>query len=161
MSTAITGGCQCGAVRYRADRLGRPSICHCRMCQKAFGAFYGPLVHAHALTWTRGEPKWFRSSNKVRRGFCADCGTPLTFDYGGPIEVSIGSLDDPALGAPAVQVNAEPRLPFVDHLAELPIRTAEDEPKITAFMAGIVSYQHPDHDTETWPPQDGWPEDDQ
>ena len=98
MSTAITGGCQCGAVRYRADRLGRPSICHCRMCQKAFGAFYGPLVHAHALTWTRGEPKWFRSSNKVRRGFCADCGTPLTFDYGGPIEVSIGSLDDPALG---------------------------------------------------------------
>ena len=47
MSTKITGGCQCGAVRYRTESLGRPSICHCRMCQKAFGAFYGPLVTAH------------------------------------------------------------------------------------------------------------------
>jgi hypothetical protein len=37
----ITGGCQCGAVRYRIEGdLGRASICHCRMCQKAFG---GPV----------------------------------------------------------------------------------------------------------------------
>ena len=161
MTTAVTGGCQCGAVRYRAGSLGRPSICHCRMCQKAFGAFYGPLVTANDFEWTRGEPKWFRSSNKVRRGFCADCGTPLAYDYGGPMEGSIGSLDDPALAAPAIQVNAEPRLPFVDHLAELPIRQPADEPKITEFMADIVSYQHPDHDTETWPPQDVRPEEDQ
>jgi hypothetical protein len=35
-----SGGCQCGAVRFRVDgELGRASICHCRMCQKAFGAF--------------------------------------------------------------------------------------------------------------------------
>ena len=88
MNRSITGGCQCGAVRYRADGLGRGSICHCRMCQKAFGGFFGPLVHTRELTWTRGEPKWFRSSNKVRRGFCANCGTPLTFDYGGPLEVT-------------------------------------------------------------------------
>ncbi|RVQ04591.1 GFA family protein, partial [Sinorhizobium meliloti] len=30
----FTGGCQCGAVRYRAEgTLGDPHICHCRMCQ--------------------------------------------------------------------------------------------------------------------------------
>ncbi len=41
----ITGGCQCGAVRYAiSGELGRASICHCRMCQKAFGSFFGPLV---------------------------------------------------------------------------------------------------------------------
>ncbi len=34
---ALTGGCQCGAVRFRAAHLGRASLCHCRMCQKAFG----------------------------------------------------------------------------------------------------------------------------
>ncbi|HET7714155.1 MAG TPA: GFA family protein, partial [Bauldia sp.] len=31
----FTGGCQCGAVRFRVAALGRASICHCRMCQKA------------------------------------------------------------------------------------------------------------------------------
>ena len=72
--SAITGGCQCGAVRYRCEALGRASICHCRMCQKAFGAFYGPLVTSIGLQWTRGEPSHFKSSNKVRRGFCAACG---------------------------------------------------------------------------------------
>ena len=40
-----SGGCQCGAVRYHfTGALGRASICHCRMCQKAFGSFGAPLV---------------------------------------------------------------------------------------------------------------------
>ena len=52
--TTLTGGCQCGAVRFRCEELGRASICHCRMCQKAFGGHYGPLVTAKGLVWTRG-----------------------------------------------------------------------------------------------------------
>ena len=75
----ITGGCQCGAVRYAIQGpLGRASICHCRMCQKAFGSFFGPLVSvpAGALRWTRGAPAMFRSSDLAERGFCRDCGTP-------------------------------------------------------------------------------------
>ena len=72
-----TGGCQCGAVRYAVSRLGRASMCYCRMCQKAFGNIGAPLVTARDLVWTRGAPKYFQSSNKVRRGFCGDCGTPL------------------------------------------------------------------------------------
>ena len=40
-----SGGCQCGAVRFRVEgALGDASICHCRMCQKASGNFYQPLV---------------------------------------------------------------------------------------------------------------------
>ena len=121
----MTGGCQCGAVRFRVDgELGEASICHCRMCQKAMGGLFGPFVGApfEALVWTRGEPKRFQSSNQVRRGFCSDCGTPLTFEYGDR---------------------------HVGDLANLPVHPVE-EPKAAVYLAGIVSYQHPDHDTEAW-----------
>lgn len=53
MTPPLTGGCQCGAVRFACDHLGRASICHCRMCQKAFGGYFGPLVTAMAALDTR------------------------------------------------------------------------------------------------------------
>ena len=41
----LTGGCQCGAVRYALlEPPSNPHICHCRMCQKAFGSFFAPLA---------------------------------------------------------------------------------------------------------------------
>jgi hypothetical protein len=153
MSELVSGGCQCGAVRFRASKFGRASICHCRMCQKAFGGFFGPLVTAHDLEWTRGAPKHFASSNKVRRGFCGDCGTPLTYEYGGPVEVAIGTLDNPNLVPPTLQVNPERKLAFFDGLCSLPTRPAGAEPEQEKFNASVVSYQHPDHDTAVWPPK--------
>ena len=152
-SSLITGGCQCGAVRFRAQGLGRPSICHCRMCQKAMGSFYGPFVTAYGLEWTRGEPKRFASSNLAQRGFCADCGTPLTYEAEGGVELCIGALDEPALAAPIVQVNPADKQPFVDGIAALPTRADGSDPQMDDFKTRVVSYQHPDHDTAEWPPQ--------
>lgn len=154
MSEMASGGCQCGAVRFRASKFGRASICHCRMCQRAFGGFFGALVTAHDLEWTRGEPKRFASSNKVQRGFCAACGTPLTYEYGGPVEVAVGAFDNPALVPPTLQVNPKDKLAFFDGLCSLPVRPAGAEPAQEKFNASVVSYQHPDHDTAVWPPQE-------
>lgn len=146
-----SGGCQCGAVRFRVEGdLGRASICHCRMCQKAFGAFYGPYVSARAeqVTWTRGAPKYFQSSNKVRRGFCGECGTQLTFE-GGPkwYDLAIGAFDDAAKIRPVLQIGLEAKLPYVDQLADLPGRSPDEEAKLAGYYAEVVSHQHPDHDT--------------
>mgnify|MGYP006200096753 CR=1 FL=1 len=94
-SFPVEGGCQCGAVRFLVTGdLKDASICHCRMCQKAFGAYYAPLVSTRGavLEWTRGEPKRFQSSNVVRRGFCADCGTPLTYEAPDGVAVAAGAL---------------------------------------------------------------------
>jgi hypothetical protein len=40
-----TGGCQCGAVRYALyAEPTNPHVCHCPMCQKAFGSYFAPLA---------------------------------------------------------------------------------------------------------------------
>jgi len=150
-----TGGCQCGAVRFRVEgTLGDGSICHCRMCQKAFGGFFAPLVSVRGadLTWTRGEPKRFQSSNHVRRGFCAACGTPLTYEAPDGVALAIGAFDAPEEIEPVVQWGMEGKLPYVDDLSRLPGYTTMDDPQAVEFLKGLVSYQHPDHDTDQWPP---------
>lgn len=149
-----SGGCQCGAVRFHAERLGRASICHCRMCQKAFGGFYGPYVDVEGFEWTRGAPKYFQSSNLIKRGFCADCGTQLSFESPQwPVNIAIGAFDHPQTIVPVLQVGVESKLPYVDDLKGLAQRTAAQAAKVAQFYATLVSHQHPDHDTEVWPPK--------
>lgn len=156
MTMIQTGGCQCGAIRFEVSGTPRGySICHCRMCQKAFGAYYAPFINlgeAH-VTWTRGAPKYFHSSNHVRRGFCSECGTPMTYETQNDVAISAGSFDNPAALPPVIQFGLEGKLPFVDRLHELPERHTLDDVESAPFLNDIVSYQHPDHDTDTWPEQ--------
>ena len=153
----LTGGCQCGAVRYRIDGpLGRASICHCRMCQKAFGSWGAALVSVPVaeLTWTRGQPSEFRSSPIVARGFCSACGTPLHMKEDGDphYEIAIGTLDDPERAAPIHQVGIESELSWFRTLMNLPGRSTEDD-RTPEDLAKLRSLQHPDHDTKEWPPK--------
>lgn len=153
MTQSWSGGCQCGASRFRATGLGRASHCHCRMCQKAFGAIGGALVTVDELVWTRGHPKFFASSNRVRRGFCADCGTPLTFEAAGEaIDVAIAAFDRAAQIRPVIQLDAASRLPWSDAMPDLPAPAGDEIDGKARWYASIVSRQHPDHDTDIWPP---------
>ncbi|WP_265515582.1 GFA family protein [Nitratireductor luteus] len=158
----FTGGCQCGAVRFRVEgALRNASICHCRMCQKAFGNFYAPLVSVRdaKLTWTRGEPKRYQSSNHVKRGFCDACGTPLTFEAPNEshdgVALAIGAFDHPEELAPQIQWGIEGKLPYVDELHTLPGQETMEDTQLASYLDDLVSYQHPDHDTDQWPPEDG------
>jgi len=124
------------------------------MCQKATGGFFGPYVGVRAehLTWTRGEPKRFASSNKVRRGFCPECGGVLTFEYAPEIvELAIGAFDDPRPIRPVIQMAVEARLPWFGELAGLPTRTSAEQAEYDQWSAAVVSNQHPDRDTDAWP----------
>lgn len=142
----LSGGCQCGAVRFRTEALGRACVCHCRMCQKATGGPFGVFVDALGLEWTRGAPAYFQSSNRARRGFCAACGTPLSFEMdGAPPNLAVGVFDDPRAVVPAAQLENPAKLPFTETLAELH--------GVNKAWEGVVSFQHPDHDTKDWPPQ--------
>ena len=145
---SLTGGCQCGAVRYRLDAEPAGSnVCHCRMCQKAGGAPFMAFagVKLADLVWTRGAPKIFASSDFAERGFCSDCGTPLTYraTEHHRIAVTIGSLDHAGDISPEKQFGSESKLPWTDAISTLPVRD------FTALLAGhaIHSHQHPDHET--------------
>ena len=153
--TRHSGGCQCGAIRYAlyAEPYGT-HICHCRMCQKAFGAFYAPLtlIDYKDFAWTRGEPSIFKSSPDVDRGFCSACGTPLTFAHKGSdyLNVSVGSLDRPGEVRPEIQIGIESRIPWVEELHGLK-EQGTDQALSAERLERVVSFQHPDHDTDVWP----------
>ncbi|MGY3453567.1 GFA family protein [Bradyrhizobium sp. USDA 4353] len=146
----LTGGCQCGAIRYALMAApSRVTICHCRMCQKATGAPFASLadINHDSFAWTRGTPGTFRSSSIANRYFCAACGTPLGFGaIDGPrIEIMTGSFDRPDRVVPTRQFGSESRLGWVVAIANLPSQTTQQNygPE---KMATIVSHQHPDHD---------------
>jgi hypothetical protein len=156
MHLPLTGGCQCGAVRYALAEQPESTVCHCRMCQKAVGGPFAALskVTLKNFAWTRGLPASFRSSSSAERHFCVACGTPLTFQRlgGDAIEVTTGSLDTPALAPPTKNFGTEARLPWIDKLlpGRLPdVPTAEG----SAATRVVISRQHPDRPTpDNWTP---------
>ncbi len=149
----LTGGCQCGAVRYALYAQPVSGICHCRMCQKAVGGPFAVLgtVATADFAWTRGQPGLFQSSSMATRGFCARCGTPLTYqgDDLAMLEVTVCSLDEPGRAPPTHQNGVEARQSWLDSLAALPSRPTQ------AKFAALRSFQHPDQETATAEPGPG------
>jgi hypothetical protein len=155
----LTGGCQCGAVRYALHAIpAKPCICHCCMCQKAAGNLFGSFagIACEDFELTRGELASFQSSDLAEHVFCAKCGTPLAYRYvdGSRISVTIGSLDEPKRMKPLAQYGVEGRLPWLDEALATPatITGAGDTQADMRAAERIHQRQHPDHDTEVWPP---------
>ena len=99
-----TGGCMCGKVRYAAVIANDDAyLCHCRMCQRASGNVSLAMknVKKADIRWERG-PDYYASSLIARRGFCAGCGTSLTFEYldSDNMDLIVGSFDDPSRFVP-------------------------------------------------------------
>ena len=155
MNTEVkSGGCQCGAVRFRVTgSTGTSSVCYCRMCQKASSALFLALVGPgeNPVEWTRGAPAWFQSSSAVRRGFCAACGTPLAYDAPDGHALCVIAFDDPDAVAPTIAYGVEGKRPWCDAIPALPRRITQDDIADAPFLDKLTSFQHPDHETdENW-----------
>lgn len=120
MRETMTGGCQCGRVRYAVEVEDDDAyLCHCRMCQRATGGIAAALkqVPRTAVSWAQVEPERYRSSPIARRGFCGQCGTPLTFegDDSTGMDLTVGSFDDPYRFRPVSHSGVESRhAPWID-----------------------------------------------
>jgi hypothetical protein len=114
--TGITGGCLCGAVRYRLTEAPFNSgVCHCETCRRASSSPGLPYagVSLAAFAVTKGEPATYRSSARVLRTFCGSCGSPLTYfleDKPDKIDIMTVSLDDPVAFPPTEHVWASEKL---------------------------------------------------
>ena len=146
----LTGGCQCGAIRYRLEATPQgASICHCRMCQKAGASPYmafAPLETA-AFVMTKGQLGIFRSSDIAERGFCAQCGTPLTYRNvkTSRISVTICSLDDPDAVVPELQLGADSAVTWLHDCLTKPNMRVEEFLK-TRGVTELDNRQHPDRE---------------
>jgi len=94
------GACLCGAVTFEvAGDLPPPDACHCSQCRKQSGHFWASTDVAKAAVTIHGADNvtWFQSSEKVRRGFCATCGSFLFWDpvHHGTIAIAMGAFDAP------------------------------------------------------------------
>ena len=109
----ITGGCLCGAVRYRIDAEPLAArICWCRDCQY-IGAGSGtvnlafPSEAVHIEGELRDHVSKADSGNLMHRSFCAKCGTPVTTQSEARrhlISIRAGTLDDPEIGKPKITI---------------------------------------------------------
>ncbi len=116
------GGCICGAVRYAWK--GAPKdvgYCHCRSCRHHSGAAVaGMLVFARDAVTVTGPLKTYASSPGIQRGFCAHCGTSLTWAGPGLISVHIGTLDDPDAHPPTLHWRYDERCVWSAQAGDLP-----------------------------------------
>jgi hypothetical protein len=98
----LTGSCLCRAVSFEITGTlpHPPDACHCSQCRKQSGHFFvSANVQRDALKITGIDNlTWFRSSEHVRRGFCALCGSSLFWDPIGKdfVAIAMGAIDGPS-----------------------------------------------------------------
>ena len=105
MSSTLTGGCLCGAIRYTISApVTALRACHCANCQKSSGAggTVNAVVQEADFRITKGETKHYddsatQSGRTLSRHFCGNCGSPI-YSHRNPkpgfIVVRAGTLDD-------------------------------------------------------------------
>ena len=108
------------------------SVCHCRMCQRAYGTTSATFVAFDKgnLKFTKGYPTYYQSSDIAKRGFCSACGSPIIFNYQSLDAVFIGTLDDPENWKPnGCHLGIESKIPWDIIHDNLPQYRTEDDPE--------------------------------
>ncbi|MEM7068446.1 MAG: GFA family protein [Pseudomonadota bacterium] len=133
-----TGGCLCGNIRYEVTGKSMGSmLCHCRMCQRFSGApiLEGTTFPKDNMRFIKGEPKYYQSSNIAKRGFCGECGSPVTYegiigDWTNWVVITTGSFDEPWKFPPTYHLGTESSLPWLVIVDDLPRTKCGDSPSL-------------------------------
>lgn len=134
MRETLSGGCQCGRIRFTAELENFDAYyCHCRMCQRATGGLAAAYVNLRKdqMRWETA-PDWYASSPIARRPFCHQCGTPLGFEYpdAARCDLTVGSFDDTSRFVPTSHFGAEALNPAWLDTRDLPQHRCADDPSL-------------------------------
>jgi len=122
----LTGGCHCGALRYRVGAKPADSgYCHCSICQRTTGAptaaWFSVAVKHHA--YVRGAPAVYKSSAWGQREFCGRCGCQILFrpqKRARWVTINTPTLDKPAAVPPLRHIYDDDRLAWFNTDDSLP-----------------------------------------
>jgi hypothetical protein len=119
-----TGGCVCGAVRYRTR--GKPltaTVCHCTFCQKRLASAFALIasfeesqVEITQGRLTQYEHRSDESGRWLRMRFCPACGTTVCHAAEarpGICSIAAGTFDDPAWLGIQRHIWVRSKLPWV------------------------------------------------
>lgn len=123
MTDKLTGGCQCGTIRYEVTGAPkRTVVCHCTDCQRQSGAAFGMtlVVAEDDFRIVKGEAKTYASTADTGRdklgGFCPDCGTRIYHKpewRKGTYSVKPGTLDDTSGLKPDMHLWTSSKQPWI------------------------------------------------
>lgn len=97
----MRGGCHCGRVQCDITGPVRQVVeCHCESCRRLTGSVWHATGARRAdisIADDGGALIWYRSSEKVERGFCGHCGSTMFFrrDGADTLAITAGTLDQP------------------------------------------------------------------
>ena len=142
----LTGGCQCGAVRYRIDGpVPDCHACHCRQCQAQSASAFGLSLSVARADFAVTGPvrRWDRATDLGTRTsciFCVECGSRVFHvDSIAPDRVSVkgGSLDDPMRAVPSAHIWVSRKLPWVRLDPAVPTHATQPD-DIALWRAGFA-----------------------
>jgi hypothetical protein len=113
------GCCLCRKVRYSISApIRNLCYCHCESCRRAVGSAFVAwgTVDANAFDVVAGHMRIVKSSADVSRGFCADCGTSLTYQRASrssDMDFTLATLEDPSRYAPEAHIWVQNKLSWV------------------------------------------------
>lgn len=127
MGGPFTGGCQCGAIRYRLHgEIYRLNICHCKDCQRQSGSAFGMslIIPLESFKLESGELKTFQLPVESGRTktcvFCPDCGVRIYNQTSAMCSLKAGTLDDTSWLVPDAHYWTKRKQPWVELADGLP-----------------------------------------
>jgi hypothetical protein len=122
----VEGRCLCGSIVFQYEGTPHWTVhCHCESCRRSTSSPVTTFISVprSSFSFTKGAPRYFTSSPGVRRSFCGNCGSPLTYEnerLPDEVHVYAAALSKPVDVSPSRHVFVSEQLTWFEVADQLP-----------------------------------------